>query len=446
MAIKTRRTYAGGAVSTTITSGINSTDTTITLTASTGWAAGPFYAVIDPGTSSEEKVLVDSRSTNTLTVTTRGVDGTTAKSHSAGAVIYPVAAAVDFDEANELASTYANRGGIVYQGASTFTQLAIGSSGYVLKSNGTDPSWGQVVEANIADSAVTSAKIADATIVNADISSSAAIALSKLATGALPTAITVASANIVDGSIVDADVNASAAIALSKLATGALPTAITVASANIVDGTIVAGDLASDAVETAKIKDGAVTTAKFASGILPITTVTSTAGLPTGTDGQVCYVNSNDSSEGLYTYNGTSWRKGPGWNAPWGVVSAQNSTTTDSSIGTTTKAMFTTSSFTAVANRNYRLSYIEPSVTNSASDVTTWTIRLGSTTGTVLYQSDVGFIGFPVQTSFVTTLSAGSTVLVACLKAASGTTTATRAATLPAQFVVEDIGPSGAPT
>ena len=39
------------------------------------------------------------------------------------------------------------------------------------------------------------------------------------------------------GSIVDADVSASAAIALSKLATGALPTAITVASANMVTAT-----------------------------------------------------------------------------------------------------------------------------------------------------------------------------------------------------------------
>jgi hypothetical protein len=86
-----------------------------------------------------------------------------------------------------------------------------------------------------------------ANIVNADISASAAIALSKLATGALPTGITVASANLVDGTIVDADVSASAAIALSKLATGALPTAITVASANFVDGTIVNADVSASA-------------------------------------------------------------------------------------------------------------------------------------------------------------------------------------------------------
>ena len=57
------------------------------------------------------------------------------------------------------------------------------------------------------------------TIDNADINASAAIALTKLGTGALPTTITVASANLVDGTIVNADISASAAIVDTKLAT-----------------------------------------------------------------------------------------------------------------------------------------------------------------------------------------------------------------------------------
>jgi len=44
---------------------------------------------------------------------------------------------------------------------------------------------------------VTSLGIKDGELVNADLSGSAAIALSKLATGALPSGLTVASANIV---------------------------------------------------------------------------------------------------------------------------------------------------------------------------------------------------------------------------------------------------------
>ena len=59
--------------------------------------------------------------------------------------------------------------------------------------------------------------IASGVIVNADINASAAIDLSKLGSGALPTAITVASANIVNDSILNADVNTAAAIAGTKI-------------------------------------------------------------------------------------------------------------------------------------------------------------------------------------------------------------------------------------
>jgi hypothetical protein len=63
---------------------------------------------------------------------------------------------------------------------------------------------------------------------------------------------------IADGVITNAKINASAAIDLSKLATGALPTAITIASANIVDGTIATADIASAAITAPKL-DGAQT-------------------------------------------------------------------------------------------------------------------------------------------------------------------------------------------
>jgi microcystin-dependent protein len=85
--------------------------------------------------------------------------------------VYPVFTAVDADEANELTSTYSAQGHIVYQGASTFTGLGIGTANQVLKVNSgaTAPEWGQVATAGIADSAVTSAKIADGTIVAGDV-------------------------------------------------------------------------------------------------------------------------------------------------------------------------------------------------------------------------------------------------------------------------------------
>jgi microcystin-dependent protein len=163
-----------------------------------GWptSSAPFFVVVNPGTANEEKICVIYATTTTLTVVDeevtsawsasvngRGCDDTTDRVHAGGATIYPVFTALEANQANLLVSTYANEGGIVYQGASNPAQLAIGTAGQVLKVNSgaTAPEWGQVT--------------------NAGVSDSAAIALSKLATGALPTAITVASANLVNGTV-----------------------------------------------------------------------------------------------------------------------------------------------------------------------------------------------------------------------------------------------------
>ena len=127
------------------------------------------------------------------------------------------------------------------------TKLANITAGQVLLGNGSNVPTATALSGDVTVNSSGVTAIGSGVIVDADINASAAIGLSKLATGALPTAITVASANLVDGTIVNADINASAAIDLSKLATGALPSAITVASANIVNDTIVNADINSAA-------------------------------------------------------------------------------------------------------------------------------------------------------------------------------------------------------
>jgi len=99
------------------------------------------------------------------------------------------------------------------------SKLATSTAGNIIvyNSSGVPTAVAETGDVTISDTGVTA--IASGVIVDADINASAAISLSKLATGALPSAITVASANITDLSIVNADINASAAIALSKLAT-----------------------------------------------------------------------------------------------------------------------------------------------------------------------------------------------------------------------------------
>ena len=146
MAAVTRRSYAGAAPACTLTNAITNADTSALLTGTvTAWnstATGPFFMVIDPGLVTEEKVLVGSRTGSSLSSMTRGVDGTTASSHSAGATCYPVFTATDADEANTLASTMTTRGDLLTMGSGpTVARIAIGASGYVLTSDGTDAAW-----------------------------------------------------------------------------------------------------------------------------------------------------------------------------------------------------------------------------------------------------------------------------------------------------------------
>jgi hypothetical protein len=131
MAYATRRSYAGAAPACTLTNSITSGDTSASLTGDvTNWtttASGPFFMVIDPGLSTEEKVLVAARTGSSLSSITRGQDGTTAASHAAGATCYPVFTATDADQANKVASTLTTKGDILATDGSVLNRLAVGT-------------------------------------------------------------------------------------------------------------------------------------------------------------------------------------------------------------------------------------------------------------------------------------------------------------------------------
>lgn len=96
-----RRAYAGGAVPTTLASPITNVATSATLVSLTGYPSGSskWYAVIDRGEPTEEKVLVTQVAAFVVTIT-RGQDGTTAQAHSGGATFEHCITATDADEAN----------------------------------------------------------------------------------------------------------------------------------------------------------------------------------------------------------------------------------------------------------------------------------------------------------------------------------------------------------
>ena len=178
-----------------LTNSPTSGDTSFVVDTVTGWATTfPFYCVVDPGTSKEEKVKVTAISTLTLTVV-RAQDDTTASGHNAGAAIYPVFTADEADEANEIASVMTTKGDLIGTDGSTINRLNVGTNTHVLQADSTATNgfkWGQVATAGITDSAVTSAKILDGTIVAGDIADGA-----------------ITSAKILDGTIALADLAAS---------------------------------------------------------------------------------------------------------------------------------------------------------------------------------------------------------------------------------------------
>lgn len=210
MPYATRRSYSGASAACTLTSSITSGDTTATLTGTTtAWpdtAGGSFFMVIDPGLSTEEKVLVGARSSGSLSTITRGVDGTTAVSHSAGATCYPVFTAVDADQANAVASALTTKGDILATDGSALNRLAVGTNDYALLADSAATNgvaWKQIPAAGLASDSVTTAKILNSNVTAA-----------KLATDSVETA-KIVDANVTTAKLANKSVTSAKLGALS---------------------------------------------------------------------------------------------------------------------------------------------------------------------------------------------------------------------------------------
>jgi hypothetical protein len=164
--------------------------------------------------------------------------------------------------------------------------------------------------------------------------------------------------------------------------------------------------------------------------------------------GMVAYVRSGDSSEGFYTRNATSWRKGPGWNAPWGVVGVGIKTSNQTGITTAVDISQLSVTWTAVANRYYRTSVIipvwsqnvSPGIVNltitDATPTTKQSINLQAAGAT-----DVNIQGFVIESN----IAAGSTTRKVRMLTTGGSGTITANSNNAPTIIVEDIGPSGVP-
>ena len=128
---------------------------------------------------------------------------------------------------------------------------------------------------------------------------------------------------------------------------------------------------------------------------------------------------------------------------PRGVMAFNTATASDTTI-TAEEVQITGSSFTAVANRYYKITYFEPALFVSGTSIGTARIRLTNLAGAV-QQSSLSFVFSNSEEATcvaITTLTAGATNFVATLQSSSGTVQATRSGTQYAFLLVEDIGPA----
>jgi hypothetical protein len=155
-------------------------------------------------------------------------------------------------------------------------------------------------------------------------------------------------------------------------------------------------------------------------------------------EGQMIYETDTDK---VLVYNGSAWYAN--WNLPWGVQNLASVTTSDTTI-TTEEVQITGGSFTAVANRYYKVTYFEPNIYNGTGY---WALRIRQTNlaGTVLntsYETTGTGIDRNFMMTWIGTLSAGSTNFVATAQQTAGTGVCARGATVVAYLLVEDIGPA----
>lgn len=154
-----RRGTKGGAARTNLAVDLSDAATTVSAASLSTWTGattnGPATATIARGAPDEETIEFTGISSNDLTGVTRGVGGTAAVSHLAGATLELTSQVRDFDEANHLVNLILGVGSVVagdqlYVSAASggvptaLTRVGKGTAGQAwrMNSGATAPEWG----------------------------------------------------------------------------------------------------------------------------------------------------------------------------------------------------------------------------------------------------------------------------------------------------------------
>jgi hypothetical protein len=133
-----------------------------------------------------------------------------------------------------------------------------------------------------------------------------------------------------------------------------------------------------------------------------------------------------------------------GISLPRGVMAYNAVTSSDTTVTTAEEVQIIGSSFTAILDRIYKITYYEPNVYGAgAPNYLKLKIRQTDISGTILVQATpyvaAVFSGGIMASSVISTVS-GTVNFVATAQANSGTNQCVRSSTQPAYLLVEDIG------
>jgi hypothetical protein len=160
-------------------------------------------------------------------------------------------------------------------------------------------------------------------------------------------------------------------------------------------------------------------------------------------DGMTVFIGSNDTNEGIYNFNGTSWTQP--WNMPWGLkVSALTG------AGTATASELIQSSCastTFYANRSYRWTVSASYTGTIGGDLFQALLRETNTSGTA--RGQINFTIHPTSAkgsfSISAAFSPGAVTFTPVVTIARVSGSGTANLDLQVHQIIEDIGPSGPP-
>ena len=135
-----RKSFTGGAAPTTLAANLGAGATSISLADGSTYPTGatnPFVIVINRGTTSEEKILIASRTANVLTVETRGYDDGTDQAHTLGETVEHVLDASTVDQANRYVNLQTTKGDLVVHDGTNPNAVNVGTNGDVLAADST---------------------------------------------------------------------------------------------------------------------------------------------------------------------------------------------------------------------------------------------------------------------------------------------------------------------